>query len=96
MHLQWRGALTSELTAQGTFSPLPHDTTGGNRHIRGACSCLSKVGSLRVCALAGLLLFTVEHHLEVDLFKSFYRVCLDFHCSITLLQEALENLANVI
>ena len=101
MHLQRRGALsvsmnTSMNTGQRTSSPLPHDTASCKRHVRGACGRLSEVSRVRVCALAGLLLLTMEHHLKVDLFKALNRICLSSHGSIALLQEALENLLNVI
>ena len=97
MHLQRRGALSSgNHTGQRTFSPLPPDTAGGKRHARGACGRLSEVTRVRVCALAGLLLLTMEHDLKVDLFKALNRICLSSHGSIALLQEALENLLNVI
>ena len=96
MHLQRRGTLTSELTAVGTFSPLPHGTTSGKRHVRGACSRLGEVTRLWLCALAGFLFLTMKHHLKVDLFKALYGISLSPNCSIALLQEALENLLNVI
>ena len=94
--MQRRGTLTSQLTALGTFSPLPHGTTSGKLHVRGACSRQSYFTRLWVCTFAGLLLLAMEHYLKIDLFKALNRICLNSHSSIALLQEALENLLNVI